>query len=84
MNLDMVDRNSAPEEFTYIWQSKASWNNHDRDLKNVNSLFIRRFRGFQLSRHLKLPNMSNIHEGVIDASVNTCCKLKLVFLEKCL
>ena len=40
---------------------------------------MRRFRGCQLSRHIKLPN---IYEGVIDASVNTCCKLKLVFLEK--
>ena len=33
------------------------------------------FRGCQLSWHLKLPN---IYEGVIDESVNTCCKLKLV------
>ena len=40
---------------------------------------MRRFRGCQLSWHIKLPN---IYEGVIDASVNTCCKLKLVFLEK--
>ena len=31
------------------------------------------------SLDLKVPN---IYEGVIDASVNTCCKLKLVFLEK--
>ena len=43
----------------------------------MNSLFIRRFRGCQLS--YKLPN---INEGVIDTSVNACCKLKLVFLEK--
>ena len=43
----------------------------------MNSLFIRRFRGCQLSCKL-----SNINEGVIDASVNACCKLKLVFLEK--
>ena len=41
---------------------------------------MRRFRGCQLSCHLlKRPN---IYEDVIDASVNTCCKLKLVFLEK--
>ena len=39
---------------------------------------MRRFRGSQLSWHIKLPN---IYEGVIDASMNTCCKLKLVFLE---
>ena len=57
----------------------ASWNNHDKDWKNVNSLFMRRFRGCQLSWHLKLPN---IYEGVIDESVYTCCKFKLVFLEK--
>ena len=44
---------------------------------NVNSLFMRRFRGCQLSWYLlKLPN---IYEGVIDASVNTCCKLKIDF-----
>ena len=42
-------------------------------------LFMRRFRGGQLSWHLTLPN---IYEGVIDASVNICCKLKLVFSEK--
>ena len=36
---------------------------------------------FGLVRDLKLPN---IYEGVIDASVNACCKLKLLFLEKCL
>ena len=41
---------------------------------------MRRFRGCQLSwRLLKLPN---IYEDVIDESVNTCCKLKIVFLEK--
>ena len=36
-------------------------------------------RGCQLSWHLKLPN---IYEDVIDESVNTCFKLKLVFSEK--
>ena len=39
------------------------------------SLFMRRFRGI-------LTPLPNIYEGVIDASMNTCCKLKLVFLEK--
>ena len=34
--------------------------------------------GCQLLCDLKLPN---IYEGMIDASVNTYCKLKLVFLE---
>ena len=45
----------------------------------MNSLFLRRFPGCQLSWHLELPN---IYEDVINASVNTCCKLKLVFSEK--
>ena len=40
---------------------------------------MRRFRGYQLSWYLELPN---IYEGAIDESVNTCCKLKLVFLKK--
>ena len=40
---------------------------------------MRRFRGCQLLWYLKLPN---IYEDVIDASVNTHCKLKLVFSEK--
>ena len=79
MNLDMVDRNSIPEEFACIWQSKWVRNNHDRDWKNVSSLFMRHFCGCQLSWHIKLPN---IYEGVINASMNTFCKLKLVFLEK--
>ena len=39
---------------------------------------MRRFSGCQLSWHIKLPN---ILEGVIDAR-DTCCKLKLVVLEK--
>ena len=40
---------------------------------------MRLFRGCWLSRDLNLPN---IYEGVIDASVNTCRKLKLLFFEK--
>ena len=81
MNLDVVDRNSAPEEFACIWQSKrVGIITIDAKKKKVNSLFMRRFRGCQLSCHLlKRPN---IYEDVIDASVNTCCKLKIVFLEK--
>ena len=79
MNLNMVDRNSAPEEFACIWQSKRVGIITIETDKNVSSLFMRRFRGCQLSWHLKLPN---IYEGVIDASLITCCKLKLVFLEK--
>ena len=40
---------------------------------------MRLFCGCQFSWHLKLPN---IYEDVIDASANTCGKLKLVFSEK--
>ena len=40
---------------------------------------MRCFRRCQLSWHITLPN---IYEGVLDASVNICCKLKLLFLEK--
>ena len=40
---------------------------------------MRRFHGSQLSWHLKLPH---IYEDVIDASLNTCFKLKDVFWEK--
>ena len=80
MNLDMVDRSSAPEEFACIWQSKPVGIITIEATKNVNSLFMRRFRGCQLSWHLL--KLSNIYEGVIDASVNTYCKLKIVFLGK--
>ena len=79
MNLDVADRNSAPEEFACIWQSRRVGIITIETEKNVNSLFMRRFRGFQLSWHLKLPN---IYEGVIDSSVNAFCKLKLLFSEK--
>ena len=79
MNLNMVDRNSAPEEFACIWQSKRVGIITIETDKNVSALFMRRFRGCQLSWHLKLPN---IYEGVIDTSLITRCKLKLIFLEK--
>ena len=39
MNLDMVDRNSAPEEFAYIWQSKGVGIITIETEKNMNSLF---------------------------------------------
>ena len=74
MNLDMVDRNSAPEEFTCIWQSKWVGIITIETEKNVSSLFMQCFRGCQLLWHIKLPD---IYERVIDVSVNTCCKLKL-------
>ena len=52
MNLDMVDRDSAPEGFACIWQSKRVGIITIKTEKNVNSLFMRRFRGCQLSLHL--------------------------------
>ena len=39
MNLDMVDRNSAPEEFACIWQSKRVGIITIETEKNMNSLF---------------------------------------------
>ena len=48
-------------------------------LKKREYTLKRRFRGHQPLWYHKLPN---IYEGVIDASLNTCCKLKFVFLEK--
>ena len=39
MNLDMVDRSSAPEEFACIWQSKLVGINTIEAEKNINSLF---------------------------------------------
>ena len=77
MSLDMVDRNSTPEELACIWQSKRvglimietekMWLHFSCDV------FV------AVGCRGKLPN---VYEGVIDASVNTCCELKLVFLEK--
>ena len=78
MNLDMVDKNSAPEEFTCIWQSKRVGIITIETEKMRIPFSMRRFRGCQPS--LKIPLL--ITEDVTDASVNTCCMLKLVFLEK--
>ena len=63
----MVDRNSDPEEFACIWQSKRV---------GIITIETKQKCKFTI---LLLPN---IYEGVIDASVNTCCKLKIVFLDK--
>ena len=79
MNLDMVDRNSAPEEFACIWQSKPVGIIMIETEEMGIPSSVRRFLRCQLSWHITLPN---IYEGVIDASVNTCRKLKLLFFEK--
>ena len=69
MNLDMVDRNSAPEEFACIWQSKRVGIITIETEKMWIPFSMRRFCGCQPSWYLlKFPN--------IYASVNTCCKQK--------
>ena len=82
MNLDMVDRNSIPEEVACIWQSKWVRNNHDRDWKNVSSLFMRRFRGCQLSWHLKLPNATKGVDKTRNMEHSGTWKIKVFFLWK--
>ena len=77
MSLDMVDRNSAPEELSWFWQFKRvglimietekMWLHFSCDV------FV------AVGCRVKLPN---VYEGVIDASVNTYCKVKLIFLQK--
>ena len=80
MYLDMVDRNSAPEEFAcMIAFDKVS--ELDRNWKKVNSFFHATISW--LSAVVVIFKNSLIFtQDVTDASVNTCCKLKLVFLEK--
>ena len=50
MKLDMVDRNSAPEEFACIWQSKRVGIITIETEKNVNSLFHATFLWLYISR----------------------------------
>ena len=66
-----LNRNSAPEEFACTWESKRVGIITEKMWINFS---IRRFRGCQHSLIFT--------QNVTDASVNTCCKLKLVFLEK--
>ena len=48
-NLDMVDRNSAPEEFACIWQSKrVGIITKETEKKNMNSLFHTTFPSWYL------------------------------------
>ena len=73
INLDMVDRNSAPEEFGCIWQKKASWNNHDKDWKHVNSLFDTTFVWLS-AVVVSFKNSLIFTQDVTNASMKTCCK----------
>ena len=70
-----VDRNSAPEEFAYIWQSERvgiiTIKTEKMRIHFSCDVFVA-----VSCRGILYPN---IYEGVIDASVNTCCTLKLVF-----
>ena len=49
-SLNMFLRNSTSGGFAYINFDKVSWNNRDKDRKNTNSLFKRRFRCRQVVR----------------------------------
>ena len=79
---DMVDGNSAPEEFTCIWQSKRvgiimietekMWIHFSCDV------FV------AVSCCVILNSLIFTKAWSMQACMNTCCKLKLVFLEKCL
>ena len=70
MNLDMVDRNSAPEEFACIWQSKR-----------VRITTIATFSWLS-AVVVSFENSLIVTQDMTDGSVNTFCELKLVFLEK--
>ena len=74
MNLDMVDRNSAPEEFACIWQCKRFGIIMIETEKMWIHFFMRRFRGCQPSWYLlQYRNSLIFTQDVTDASVNTCC-----------
>ena len=81
MNLDMVDRNSAPEEFACIWQSKRVGIITIETEKKVNSLFHVTF-SWLWAVVVSFEDSLIFTQDVTNSSVNTCCKLKLVFLEK--
>ena len=81
MNLDIVDRNSAPEEFACIWQSKRVGIITIETEKNVSSLFHATFSWLS-AVVVSFKNSLIFTQDVTDASVNTCSKLKLVFSEK--
>ena len=83
MNLDMVDRNSAPEEFACIWQSKRDVEIITIEIEKMWIHFsMRRFRGCTSAVVVCFKNSLIVTQDVTDAGVNTFCKLKLVFLEK--
>ena len=50
ISLNMFLGNSTSEGFAYINFDKVSWNNRDKDRKNTNSFFKRRFRCRQVVR----------------------------------
>ena len=77
----MADRNSAPEELACIWQSKWFGIATIETEKNVNSFFHATFSWLSVVV-VSFKNSLIFTQDVTDASVNTCCKLKLVFLEK--
>ena len=75
MNLDMVERNSAPEEFACICQSKRV------GIITIETEQKYKFT-FPCDVSVVVSFLKDTTQDVADASVNTRCKLKLVFLEK--
>ena len=71
MNLDMVDRNSAPEEFACIWQSERV---------GIITIKTEKIRIHFSCDVFVAVSCRDILNSLI--RVNTFCKLKLVFLEK--
>ena len=71
MNLDMVDRNSAPEEFACIWQSERV---------GIITIKTKKMRIHFSCDVFVAVSCRDILNSLI--RVNTFCKLKLVFLEK--
>ena len=78
MNVDMVVRNSAPEEFACIWQSKRVGIITIETEKKVNSLFHATF-SWLWAVVVSFEDFLIFTQDVTNSSVNTCCKLKLVF-----
>ena len=79
MYLDMVDRNSAPEEFACMIAFDKVSELH-RNSKKVNSFFHATISWLS-AVVVSFKNSLIFAQDVTDASVNTCRKLKLVFME---
>ena len=76
----MADRNSAPEEFACIWQSKRFGITTIETEKKVNSFFHATFSWLSVIV-VSFKNSLIFMQDVTDAGVNTCCKLKLEIIK---